>query len=154
MKVANLLYHLGNNASMPVLPELFTGIFDICTKDFLPDDRLCVELHCGSLDRGSIYLPVTNFSQFSVDTLLAQIERLNSSKKFCIDESFKIKLTKITLPSGGQKRRINMYPFAKRKRTANSIVTVTVAGNLCLPAALYLGKYRLTHDATGARRSS
>ena len=108
VKVANLPYHLGNNASMRVLPELFTAIFDICTKDFLLDDRVCIELHCGSLDRGSIYLPVTEFSKVSVDTLLAQMERLNSSKKFCIDESFKIRLTKITLPSGGGKRRINM----------------------------------------------
>ena len=150
VKVANLPYHLGNNASMRVLLELFTAIFDICTEDFLPDDRLCIELHCGSLDRGSIYLPVTKFSKFSVDTLLAQMERLNSSKKFCIDESFKIRLTKITLPGGGGKRRINMYPFAKRKRLANSIVTVSVGGNLCLPAALFLRKYRLTHDIAGA----
>ena len=150
VKVANLPYHLGNNASMRVLPELFTAIFDICTKDFLPYDRLCIELHCGSLDRGSIYLPVTKFSKFSVDTLLAQMERLNSSKKFCIDESFKIRLTKITLPSGGGKRRINMYPFAKRKRASHSIVTVSVGGNLCLPAALFLGKYRFTHDVAGA----
>ena len=139
VKVANLPYHLGNNASMRVLPELFTAIFDIYTKDFLLGDGLCIELHCGSLDRGSIYLSVTKFSKFSVDTLLAQMERLNSSKKFCIDESFKIRLTKVTLTGGGGKRRVTMYPFAKRKRLANSIVTVSVGGNLCLHATLYLG---------------
>ena len=139
---------------MRVLPELFTVIFDVCTKEFLPDDRLCIELQCRNLDEGNIYLPVTKFSKFSVDTLLAQMERLNSSKKFCIDESFKIKLTKITLPGGGGKRRINMYPFAKRKRTANSVVAVSVGENLCLPAALYLGKYRLTHNVSGAGKST
>ena len=77
------------------------------------------------------------------------MERLNSQKKFKIDDSFRAKITKISLPGGGGKRRIIMYPLAKRKRAAHSIVTVNVGGNLCLPAALYLGKYRQTHDVSG-----
>ena len=47
-----------------------------------------------------------------------------------------------------------MYPLAKRKRAANSIVTVSVGGNLCLPSCLYLGKYRQTHDVTGSDRNT
>ena len=85
---------------------------------------------------------------------MLQMEKLNSQKKFCIDESFKLKLTKICLPSGGGRRRINMYPFAKRKKTAHSIVSVNIGGNLCLPAALFLGKFRLTHDVGGAERNT
>jgi len=47
-----------------------------------------------------------------------------------------------------------MYPLQNRLRAAHSIVTVNVGGDLCLPAALYLGKYRLTHDVSGAGRNT
>ena len=47
-----------------------------------------------------------------------------------------------------------MYPLQDRLRAAHSIVTVNVGGDLCLPAALYLGKYRLTHDISGAGRNT
>ena len=47
-----------------------------------------------------------------------------------------------------------MYPFAKRKRASHSIVAASVGENLCLPAALYLGKYRPTHDVAGAGRNN
>ena len=62
------------------------------------------------------------------------MEKLNSQKKFKIDETFRAKITKISLPGGGGKRRIYMYPLAKRKRAANIIVTVSVGGrSACLP---------------------
>ena len=47
-----------------------------------------------------------------------------------------------------------MYPLQNRLQAAHSIVTVNVGGNLCLPAALYLGKYRLTQDVSGAGRNT
>ena len=47
-----------------------------------------------------------------------------------------------------------MYPLTKRKRAAHSIVTVSVGGNLCLPACLHLGKYRQTHDVGGWDRDA
>ena len=47
-----------------------------------------------------------------------------------------------------------MYPLQNRLRAAHSIVTVNVGGELCLPAAFYLGKYRLTHDVSGAGRNT
>ena len=64
-----------------------------------------------------------------------------------------VKITKISLPSGGG-RRAKMYPLQNRLRAAHSIVTVNVGGDLCLPAALYLGKYRLTHDISGPGRNT
>ena len=115
---------------MLALPELFQAIMDACTKEFLPEDRMCIELNCRNFDLGSIYLPAGKFKNFNVDTLMLQMEKLNSQKKFCIDESFKLKLTKIWLSSGGGRRRISMYLFAKRKKTANSIVTLNTGGNL------------------------
>ena len=66
-----------------------------------------------------------------------------------------VKITKISLPSGGNPgRRAKMYPLQNRMRAAHSTVTVNVGGDLCLPAALYLGKYRLTHDISGAERNT
>ena len=47
-----------------------------------------------------------------------------------------------------------MYPPQNRLRAAHRIVTVNVGGNLCLPAALYLGKYRLIHDVSGSGRNT
>ena len=66
-----------------------------------------------------------------------------------------MEITKISLPSGGTPcRSAKMYPLQNRLRAAHSIVTVNVGGDLCLPAALYLGKYRLTHDISGAGRNT
>ena len=66
-----------------------------------------------------------------------------------------VKTTKISLPRGGNPgRRAKMYPLQNRMRAAHSIVTVNVGGDLCLPAALYLGKYRHTHDVSGAERNT
>ena len=151
--ISHLPYHLDNASSMAVLPELFKAIFDICTKTFEPSDRITIELQCKDLDP-SIYLPAGIFRDFSIDRLLLQMEKLNSQKKFKIDESFRAKITKISLPGGGGKRRINMYPLTKRKRAAHSIVTVSVGSNLCLPACLYLGKFRQTHDVRGWSRDA
>ena len=104
---------------MAVLPELFQATFDICTMTFTPNDRITIELQCKDLDP-NIYLPAGLFRDFSIDKLLLQMEKLNSQKNFRIDETFRAKITKISLPGGGGKRRINMYPLAKRKRAANS----------------------------------
>ena len=116
VKVDNLPYHLGNASSMLALPELFQAIMDACTKEFLPEDRMCIELNCRNFNLGSIYLPAVKFKNFNVDTLMLQMERLNSQKKFCIVESFKLKLTKICLPSGGSNRRIKMRTFRQAKK--------------------------------------
>ena len=137
--ISHLPYHLDNAYSMAVLPELFQAIFDICTKTFTPNDRITIELQCKDLDH-NIYLPAGIFRDFNVDRLLLQMEKLNSQKKFKIDDTFRAKMTKISLPGGGAKRRIIKYPLPKRKRAAHSMVTVSVGGNLCLPACLYLGK--------------
>ena len=62
---------------MAVLPELFHAMFDICTKDFKPNDRITTELQCKDLDP-NIYLPAGLFRDFNIDKLLLQMEELNS----------------------------------------------------------------------------
>ena len=127
--ISHLPYHLDNASSMAVLPELFQAIFDICTKTFTPNDRITIELQCKDLDP-NIYLPAGIFRDFNIDRLLLQMEKLKTQKKFKINDTFRAKITKISLPGGGGKRRIIMYPLAKRKGAAHSIVTVSVGGNL------------------------
>ena len=106
--ISHLPYHLDNASSMAVLPELFQAIFDICTKTFKPNDRITIELQCKEWDP-NIYLPAGLFRDFNIDRLLLQMEKLNSQKKFKIDDTFRAKITKISLFGGGGKRRINMY---------------------------------------------
>ena len=126
---------------MVVLPKVFEAILKICTKDFQPMDKIIIELSCQDLDPG-IYLHVRHFEDFNIDLLMAQTEKLNSSRKFKIDESFEIRLTKVTNFHGGKRQHV--HTTADRKRMSRSLVAIHVGQNLCLPAALYLGKFRLT----------
>ena len=48
--------------------------------------------------------------------------------------------------SGGNKKRTHVHASIDRKRMSHSLVTVHVSQNLCLPAALFLGKFRLTNQ--------
>ena len=98
--ISHIPYHLDNASSMAVLRELFQVIFDICTKTFTPNDRITIELQCKDLDP-NIYLPAAIFGDFNVDRLLLQMEKLNSQKKFKIDETFRAKITKISLRKEG-----------------------------------------------------
>ena len=126
---------------MVVLPKVFVAIMKMCTNDFQPLERIIIELSCEDLDP-SIYLHVRHFEDFNVDLLMAQMEILNSSKKFRIDKSFRIRLTKVSNVHGG--KRLYVHSTADRNRMSKSLIAVHVGHNLCLPAALYLGKFRLT----------
>jgi hypothetical protein len=57
-----------------------------------------------------------------------------------------LKITRCTILSGGASKQKYTHDTESRKRFALSVVTVSVGRNLCLPAALYLGQYRLTHN--------
>ena len=96
--ISHLPYHLDNASSMAVLPELFKVIFDT----FKPSDRITIELQCKDLD-SNVCLPAGIFRDFNIDRLLLQMEKLNPQKKFRIDETFRAKITKISLPGGGGK---------------------------------------------------
>ena len=72
---------------------------------------------------------------------------MNSQNKLCVDDSFRLRLFRIIMPAGGKSsKRKNLTIKMDRKRFAGSIVTVFIGNNLCLPAALLLGEFRLTHD--------
>ena len=116
-----------------------------CTGELDPEDRLCIELACKDLDP-SIYLHVRHFKDFNIELLLAQTEKLNSSKKFKIDESFRLRITRVKYLAGGNKKRKYIHASVDRKRMSHSLVSIHVGHNLCLPAALFLGKFRLTRQ--------
>jgi len=90
VEIEKLPFTLSNGLSMQVLPELFSAIFDICTDTFSPNDRICIDIASRYLDP-NIYLQVTKFCNFNIDLLFRQMEKLNSSKKFAIDDSFKVR---------------------------------------------------------------
>ena len=89
VEIEKLPFTLSNGLSMQVLPELFSAIFNICTAAFNPNDRICIDIASRYLDP-NIYLQVTKFSNFNTDLLFRQMEKLNSSKRFAIDDSFKV----------------------------------------------------------------
>ena len=90
VEIEKLPFTLSNGLSMQVLPELFSAIFEICTATFTPNDRICIDIASRHLDP-NIYLQVTKFSNFNTDLLFRQMEKLNSSKRFAIDDSFKVR---------------------------------------------------------------
>ena len=83
-KVENL-----NVESITVLPKIFEAILNVCTDDFKPLDIIVIELECDGLDE-NIYLHVAHFEDFNVGKLFRHTEFIDSSKKFKIDEYFKI----------------------------------------------------------------
>lgn len=91
-------------------------------------------------------------SDFSVAALLQKVELLNPQNKFKIDNSFRIHISRTVKPSRSSNKRRNVHAEIDRKRFATSIVTISAGDDLFLPAALVLGKYRLTYDVakTGA----
>ena len=145
VQIAKLTRYLDNFQSMLVLTKLFAAILSRCTGEFDPEDRICIELACKDLDP-SIYLHVRNFKDFNIELLLTQTEKLNSSKKFKIDESFRLRITRVKYLPGGNKKRQHVHASVDRKRMSHSLVSIHVGQNLCLPAALFLNKFRLTHQ--------
>ena len=144
VQVAPLMKHFDNFQSMIVLPKLFESLLKLCSSDFQPLDRMIIHLSCADLDP-SIYLHVHDFKYFNIHLLLAQTEKLNSSKKFKIDKSFRLRVDRVQHHAGGG-RRLNIHTTVDRNRISKSLVTVHVGSSLCLPAALFIGKFRLTHD--------
>ena len=79
VEIEKLPFTLSNGLSMQVLPELFSAIFDICTGNFTPNDRICIDIASRNLDP-NIYLQVTKFSNFNVDLLFQQMKSLTHQK--------------------------------------------------------------------------
>ena len=142
--IAPLNKYFNNVESVSILPKIFEAILNVCTDDFEPLDRIIIELECDGLDE-NIYLHVAHFEDYNIDTLLRQTEFINSSKKFKVDETFKIKITRVSNMQGGARPK-HIHATVDRNRMSNSLVSVHVGSNLCLPASLYLGKFRMTHN--------
>ena len=137
VKIAPLRQIFDNAQSTAILPKAFEALLKIVTKDFEANDRLIMELSCDGLNP-NIYLHVRKFQDFDVSQLLVQWQKLNSSRKFNIDESFFIRLTRSRLP--GDSGRVHIHSSVDRRRMATSVVSVHADG-LCLPTALYLGRF-------------
>ena len=80
VEIKKLSRYFNHIESLIVLPHIFKAILAVCTNDFKPNDRIIIELACQDLDP-SIYLHVRHFKDFNIDLLMAQTEKLNSSKK-------------------------------------------------------------------------
>jgi hypothetical protein len=144
VEISRLPCLLNPEDSIAVLPRILEKVFELCTAGFDADDRLVIGLECQNLDPG-IYLSMRKLSDFNVEALMQKIALLNSQNKLCVDGSFRIRVFRTVMPRGGGKRK-HIHVDRDRKRFAHALVTVKVDGNLCLPAALLLGKFRLTHD--------
>lgn len=94
------------------------------------------------------YWTVQKLAAFNVAALMQKVELLDSQTKFKIDNSFGIKISWTVIPFGGSNKRKNVHTKVDRKIFANLIVTVLVGENLCLPAALMFGKFRLAHNVS------
>ena len=148
VEIARLPSILTPEKSMQLMPKILRKILEICTEECNPDDRVVLSLECQALDP-PIYLSMRRFADFSVDALMQKIELLNSQNKLCVDDSFRLRLFRTVMPAGGKtSKRKHLTIKSDRKRFAGSVVTVSVGNNLCLPAALILGEFRLTHDIT------
>lgn len=146
VKIAPLPFSFDNATSLDLLPKLFRELFNQCTWSFFPTDRIIVEIGNDAL-ASPFNLHLSKFSDFDPDNLLRRVQLMNSSKSFSLDDSFKIKITQIRIPAGGA-RATNVHCKYDRARMSLSLVTVCVSNNLCLPAALFLGAFRLEHDVT------
>ena len=145
VQIAPLPYVFNHETSMRLLPLVFDAIFNLTMHDFNPKDRIIIELNCEGIDK-PIFL-AKKFENFNSLDFLKCVEMIiQSGKSFNIDQSFTLKITRCTLPTGGSSKRKYTHDTSSRKRFAGSIVTVHVTNNLCLPAALFLGEYRLTHQ--------
>ncbi|XP_055353927.1 uncharacterized protein LOC129599656 [Paramacrobiotus metropolitanus] len=131
--------------TMLIMPEILRVIMDMCFKEFAPTDRVVVALKSDGLER-AFYLTMRKLSDFSIPAFLHRIELLNSGQKLVIDDSFTIRIWRSIMPAGGSWFLRHQYVKHDKNRFKTSIVSVRVNNNLCLPAALFLGKFRLTHD--------
>src|SRR5208283_3472124 len=138
-----------NETSMLAVPKILDAILQKCMADFEPSDRIIIELGNDGLS-SPFCLALHEFTDFSIDNLMPRVELMNSSQCFNIDETFKIKITQVKMPSGGGKHPKHMHCKRDRKRMPRSVVSVHVGKNLCLPASLYLGRYRQEHDVATA----
>ena len=142
-----------NETSLLAVPKILDAILQKCMANFEPSDRVIIELGNDCLSK-PFCLALHEFKDFSIDNLMARVELMNSSQCFNIDESFKIKITQVKMPSGGGKHPKHMHCKRDRKRMSRSVVSVHVGKNLDLPAALWLGRYRQEHNVTSALHKS
>ncbi len=145
VNIGKLPANFSNETSLRIIPLVFEQLLKICTGTFEPNDRILIELACQDLDN-PVYLHCKKFKDYSVQDLYDKLLLINSQKKFKIDDTFTIRVTRSVMPAGGSGKRRFHHDTESRKRFAGSIVAVKVDKNLCLPAALFLGHFRLTHS--------
>lgn len=128
------------------LPKIVEKVFSIMMQSCDPRDKICIALEY--LDQAPpIHLTMRKLADFNVAALMQKIELLNSQNQFKIDSGFGIHIFRTVIPQEGGKRK-HVHTKLDQKRFSESIVTGSVGENPCLPAALVLGKYRLTHGVS------
>ena len=83
-----------NESSIQAVPKILNTIFELCTTSFLPADRIIIELGNDAMAK-PFNLHLREFASFNVSDLFERVKLMNSSKKFNIDDSFQIRITKV-----------------------------------------------------------
>ncbi|XP_055339180.1 uncharacterized protein LOC129588818 [Paramacrobiotus metropolitanus] len=126
------------------MPLVLEAVLQMCLESFNLSERINISVRCQTLDN-PIYLSMRKLSDFNIADLVAAFTKANLGRTV-LDDTFTIRIFRTVMPSGGSWKRKHRHIARDAKRFCKSIVTVRADDNLCLPAALYLGKYRLTHD--------
>ncbi len=121
------------------------------THDMQPDDRIRFVLQSDGLDT-PISTPLLTVAEFTPEALLAKIERVaQSNRTMVLDQELTLHVIRIFLPRGGvsayaARHIIDIHEARKKLRC---IVEIKARNNLCLPAALVLGKRLADHGTKG-----
>ena len=83
-------------------------------------------------------LPVNDFT---ADLVLATIEKgLQSNEAIAYDDLIDVTFQHVDMPIGGGRRTALHVSYENARKHLKCIVRINVESNLCLPAAIYLGK--------------
>ena len=99
VEIASLPSVLSPDESIEALPKILEKVFELCTEEFNPDDRVVIGLECATLDLGGIFLSMRKLSDFNVEALMQKVALLNSQNKLCVDNSFRIRIFRTEMPS-------------------------------------------------------
>ena len=122
------------------LERTFGNLISTVVGDGSPEDMVRVSLRSPVLD-SDIWLPFMKREHFHHSMLLAEILRVNQSKRdFLLQGDVEVTCFRVKLPYGGGNRGRNaIIDFSVWKKKAHSVITVKEDG-LCCARSIVLGK--------------
>ena len=99
--------------------------------------------------------PLTLAMDFTPELIMGMVNKgLQSDESIAFDDFIEITFQHIEIPTGGYRPTHLHVAYANARKHLKSIVQINVADNLCLPAAILLGKLRLEQGATSTEYKS